>query len=359
MSTTPFLDSIEGITALDSHRTLASIEQLGNQIQQTWNRAQKLTFNDSYKNCTNVVVAGMGGSILGTHVIQTAFKSQLTVPITIAPDYTVPHFVDENTLVIASSYSGSTEETLAACHNAVAKGAQVTGITSGGKLSEYLSSLDAPHLVFPTEFNPSGSPRMGLGYSVFGQIALFAQLGLLPLTDSDVAAILEAVAAAHLESSIAVTQEKNKAKLLAFQLVNKLPVIVAAEHLEGAAHIFANQLNENAKTFAEYRVVPELNHHLLESFSFPDSAKDSLHFFTLHSEHYDPKNQRRLELTEELLEKNSLEFTTETVTGSTILMEVFSTITFAAYVAFYLAMINGVDPFPNPNVDWLKSKLTN
>lgn len=355
--TPPVLDSIEQIHILDAHQSIKSIEQLGNQVQQTWEVAQKLTFDASYKNIANVVVAGMGGSILGTHVLQSVFKDQLQLPITIAPDYTVPHFVNKQTLVIASSYSGTTEETLAACKDAVAKGATLTGITSGGKLSEYLTSLSAPHLVFPTEFNPNGCPRMGLGYSIFGQIALFAKLGLIQLQEADVQAVLAAIATTHLESSLAVSQDKNKAKLLAFQLFNKLPIILAAEHLEGAAHVCANQLNENAKTYAEYRVIPELNHHLLESFSFPSSLQDTTHFFSVHSKQYTAKNLRRLELTEQLLDQNNLEYTTEQLDQTTMLAEAFSLITFGAYLSFYLAMLNGIDPFPNPNVDWLKSQL--
>ncbi|MDQ3008898.1 MAG: SIS domain-containing protein [bacterium] len=355
--TTPFLDDRQALQELDKDHALLSIEQLGSQVQQIWELAQKLEFDPSYKDIQNVVVAGMGGSILGTHVIQTAFKDELSLPVVIAPDYEVPSFVNQNTLVIASSYSGSTEETLAAVIDAQNKGAKITGITSGGKLATWLADNNYPALVFEPTFNPCNSPRMALGYSIFGQIALFAKAGLLKVTQSEYEAVMQTIAETQLLYSIIVPQETNAAKVLAFQLLTHIPVITVAEHLEGVGHVFANQLNENAKTFAEYRVVPELNHHLMEGLQFPESNKSNLLFFTLHSDLYLLSNQKRMTLTESVIEQNDIQFIKHTLTGATTLEQVFELLLLSTYASYYLALLHNQNPTPNPWVDWFKAEL--
>lgn len=342
---------------LDPQNILKSIEMLGDQVQDVWEAAQSVHFGADYQDITNVVVCGMGGSALGTHVIQTVFKDELKVPVIIAPDYTVPTFVNEKTLVIASSYSGTTEETLSAVADAKRKGAKIAGITSGGKLAEFLQHNNYPALVFKTTYNPSNSPRMALGYSVFGQIALFAQAGLLKIDQAQLQEVLETLAQVHLECSIHVDQETNPAKILAFHLLDRIPVITVSEHLEGVAHVFSNQLNENAKTYAEFRTIPEINHHLMEGLQFPSHNDQGLFFVTLHSKLYEASNQRRMDLTEEVLEQNNIEYLTHQLRSSTKLSQAFELLLFGSYTSVYLAFLNNQNPTPNPWVDWFKSEL--
>lgn len=357
MSPITFLDSIEEMKKLDAQNALGSIEMLGSQIQQVWKEAQAIPFDPSYSQVKNIVVAGMGGSVLGTHVIQTLFKDELKVPVLIAPDYELPSFVNSDTLVVASSYSGSTEETLAAVNDAVKKGAKIAGITSGGKLGEFLRAGKYPALIFDPVFNPSNSPRMALGYSIFGQMALLAKTGLLPITEKEYQAVLDIIAQMHLKMSVNVSQNANPAKLLAFELLDRLPIVTVAEHLEGMAHVFANQLNENAKTFAEFRAIPELNHHLMEGLQFPESNKSNLLFVTAASSLYVAGNQKRLTLTEQVLESNHLEYRQVKLEASTKLGQAFEFLMTAAYTSFYLAMLYNQNPVPNPWVDWFKNEL--
>jgi glucose/mannose-6-phosphate isomerase len=356
-TTTRFLDSRAEMQIIDAQNALGSIEMTGSQIQQVWKDAQDISFDESYRTVKNIVVAGMGGSVLGTHVIQTVFKNELKVPVFIVPDYELPSFVNEDTLVIASSYSGSTEETLAAVDDAKKKGAKIAGITSGGKLAEFLRNGNYPALIFEPTFNPSNSPRMALGYSIFGQMALLARAGILPITGKEYQAVLDIIAHMHLKLSANIEQSLNPAKLLAFEMFGRLPVITVAEHLEGMAHVFANQLNENAKTFAEFRTVPELNHHLMEGLQFPESNSLNLLFVTAHSNLYVSGNQRRMVLTQEVLEKNNLEYREVKIESATKLEQAFEFLMIAAYASFYLAMLNNQNPIPNPYVDWFKSEL--
>lgn len=356
-NTQPF-DFDQAIKDLDKANNIGSIEQLGDQIQHIWEIAQKLEFDESYQGIDKVVVAGMGGSALGTHIIQTVFKDHLKVPFIICGEYTLPRFVNEKTLVVASSYSGNTAETLSATKDAIQKKAKITGITSGGKLSPLLKEKKHPHLVFDAKYNPSNSPRMALGYSIFGQMVLFSKLGLLKISESDYKEVLEVIAEQQLSLSRHTQTDKNPAKLLAFQLKNRIPVITAAEHLEGVAHVFANQINENSKNYSEYRIVPELNHHLMEGLAFPENNDHNLLFLPLNSELYLAENQERMKLTQEVITENKLHYLSHTLVASTKLSQAFELLILASYTSYYLALLNNQDPTPNPWVDWFKEQLT-
>lgn len=357
MTKTPFLDDRDGIAKLDESNALGSIEMLGDQAQHIWEYAQQLTIDPSYRDVTNVVVAGMGGSALGTHVIQTVYKEELHVPVIIAPDYTVPNFVNEHTLVIASSYSGTTEETLAAIEDARQKGAKLCAITSGGTLAEYAKKHNIPALVFEPKYNPCQQPRMALGYSVFGQIALLSRTGIISLESDTYTKVLNAIAQAQLKYSVAVPQTQNPAKLLAFELHDRIPVITVCEHLEGVAHVFANQLNENSKNYSEYRTIPELNHHLMEGLQFPPQNDENLYFFFVDSELYNQRNRKRIELTAEVLEKHHINHQSILLESDGKLEQAFEMMVFGSYTNFYLAMLNNINPSPIPWVDWFKSNL--
>ena len=357
IKTRSILDMPEEMKKIDPQGALASIEMMGSQVKQVWEEAQSLQFDPSYKDINCVVVAGMGGSILGTHVIQTVFKDEIKVPILIVPDYELPSFVNEKTLVIVSSYSGTTEETLAAVADAVKKGAKIAGITSGGPLAEFLHNGNYPALIFDPVFNPCKAPRMALGYSIFGQMALLAKAGVLPVTQKEYEDVLKIIAKTHMLFSANVAQEQNPAKLLAFEMLARIPVITVAEHLEGVAHVFANQLNESAKNFSEFRVVPEMNHHLMEGLQFPDSNGLNLLFVTVHSQLYAKSNQRRMDLSQEVISQNHLEYKSFDLAASTKLEQAFEFLVFAAYASFYLALLNNQNPVPNPWVDWFKSEL--
>lgn len=357
MPTTAFLDNIDECKKLDTLNSLGSIEQLGSQVQHVWEVSRNLHFDESYKDIDNVVVAGMGGSILGTHVIQTVFKDELKLPVMIVPDYEMPSYVNQRTLVIASSYSGTTEETLAAIKDAQAKGAKIAGITSGGPLATFLRENNYPAVIFEPTYNPSNSPRMALGYSVFGQMALFAQAGLLKIEESEYQAVMETIAQFHMQYSIQVPQESNAAKVLAYEMIDRIPVITAAEHLEGVSHVLANQLNESGKNYSEYRVIPELNHHLMEGLQFPQSAHEVLLFVTIHSDLYLRSNAARLDLTQEVLDQNKVEYRMHKISSQSKLQQAFEFLLFGTYTAFYLALLNNQNPTPNPWVDWFKEQL--
>lgn len=351
------LDSREEIAKLDTKSGLLSIEQIGSQIKQTWEETRDIVFPDEYKKVRNIVVAGMGGSSYGTHVIQTLFKNELSVPVFSIPDYTLPSWVNKETLVLLSSYSGSTEETLSAAQDAKGKGAKIAGLTSGGKLAEFLQDGKYPAYIFTPTYNPCNTPRYALGYSVFGQMALLERAGFLNISDEIFGDVLSVVADMQLRLNVAVDHDANEAKILAFETIDRVPIVTVAGHLEGAGHVVANAFNETAKTYSEYRVVPELNHHLMEGLAFPTSNESNLLFLLVHSKLYETQNEKRMKLTAQVIEKNTCEYREVVLKAKTEIGQVFELLMLGTYTAFYLAMLQSQDPVPNPWVDWFKSEL--
>jgi glucose/mannose-6-phosphate isomerase len=363
MADTPLLDNQDHFESLDSTKTLLSIELIGNQIKEIWDLSQTLKISKeiqekiALKKFAHIVVCGMGGSILGTDIIQSLFSESLPTPLTIVPNYTLPAFVNKNSLVIAASYSGGTEETWTAMQTAHKKGATIAGITSGGKIAEFLKENNYPCLQFSQEHNPSQIAKMGLGYSIFGQMMLFAKMGLIAIGEEEYKTVINAVATAQLKMSSTVEQQQNVAKLLAFQLFDRLPMVLATEHTAGAAHVFVNQLNENTKTLAEFHIIPEMNHHLLEALAFPKSTKDHISWISVESGLYLPENQKRVSVTEQVLEKQGFPVILHRLTEETRIGQVFELLILGTYTSFYLAMLNSVDPGPIPVVDWFKAEL--
>ncbi len=349
------LDDISKIKQLDSKNMLGSLELLGKQVENVWQEAKAVKLPASYKKVKNIIVLGMGGSALGSHIVQALYKNHLTIPVEVVGYYKVPASLNKNTLVIVSSYSGTTEEVVAASKEALKKKAKILVLTSGGELALWAKKNKLPALVFSTNDNPCGSPRMGQGYMIFGQVALLSQLGLIPKLNPK--NILEVIGRYQSLYNVAAPSVKNQAKETAQALIGKSVWYIASEHLSGNAHTAANQFNENAKRFGGYFIIPEMNHHLLEGMLFPESNKSNLAFVLFESALYDVRVQRRYEITKNILTKNNIAFTGYSCQEKTILGQACEVLVFSAYVSFYSAMLQGIDPTAIPFVDFFKEQL--
>ena len=336
---------------------LGSIQLVGKQIEQVWKVAKGLKIPASYRNIDNIVVLGMGGSALGAHIIKELYKKDLGIPVEIVNNYHVPGFVNNKTLVIASSYSGTTEEAVSAVQEARLKKAKIVVISSGGTLAFWAKKNKIPALVFPTEFNPAGSPRMGLGYSIFGQIAILANAGVLRVTSYEIQKVLTTISIYEKTFGADNPEDANPAKQFAGKLLDKSVWYIASEHLCGNAHVAANQMNENAKKFAGYFVIPELNHHLMEGMLFPNTNKENIRFVMLESDLYDKRVQKRYAITREVLEKNGISFVSYKCQEKKALMQVCEILLLGSYISYYSAILEGIDPTAIPFVDFFKEQL--
>ena len=349
------LDDRESIKKLDSGSMASSLGALADQLRAAWGESKKVQIPLDYGSVQNIVVSGMGGSALGPHFIRSVFD--ISLPVQIVNGYTLPSFVNEKTLVVVSSYSGTTEETLSSYEDARKKGAKIIGIASGGILIEKLKKDGLPFYQFDTKHNPSGQPRMGLGYSIGGILGLLTRLGFVEFSDEQMAGVLDHLGKAGKSFGLEAVQNENQAKKTALALVGKIPVICTGPFLAGNAHIFANQINENAKTFAAYFLLSEMNHHLLEGITNPDRLREKIKFVFLETDLYPEKIKARIKITKEVLSKAGIGSISYKLKAEDKVEAAFEALTFSSWASFYLAAAYEINPSPIPNVDYFKEQL--
>lgn len=305
----------------------------------------KIVLPAEYKTVKNAVLCGMGGSALGGRI----FKAQniSSVPFSFYNGYAPPAFVGGDTLFIASSYSGTTEEVLSSLSAAELAGAKIIGLAAGGKLLEICRKKKYPFIEFDAALNPSGQPRYGIGYALGGLYNIFNSLNLLK---SDFAGILSAVEKNSLPPLAA-------AKKIAKKLKNLAPIVVAGEFLEGNAHLFVNQLNETCKTFSEWHIIPEMNHHLLEGLKRPATIKKSLIFLFLESSLYSKRVAARFNITKKIVAKNEIKTVSLPVLGKNKPEQVLYAALLGSVISSELAKMYGEDPADIPWVDYFKKEL--
>lgn len=336
------------IAQLDKQKVYESIEFLPKQIQQVIDDSKNFNFDNTYKDVESITISGMGGSIYNYYVISSLFNDSLLRPVTMLNGYNFPAYINKKTLFIGSSYSGSTEETISTTEHAIKEGITTTVVTAGGKLGELAKNNNLNYYEFDPKYNPCGQPRVGLGYTIFGPILLLNSLGVLKI-DMTV-----------LTNALKVLDERNEemqeyAGSFISDLKNKTIIYIASEHLSSNAHISRNQMNETAKAFAEYHLIPELNHHLLEGLTYPKN--NNLMFLFFNSPYYFARNTKRFAVTKDVLEKQNCVFKNVQIKASNRLEEFLLYLQFGSYISFFMGIENGLDPSLIPWVDYFKKEL--
>lgn len=354
------LDSIKQINKLDTGKISESIQCFYKQIQQVLEELALIKIPYKCNNITQIVVNGMGGSNLGAGIVKSVFSDQIKVPISITPGYAVPRNVNKNTLYIISSYSGATEEPLSVYQEIKKRKAKIIGITSynaKSKLAKLMKKENIPGYIFNPKHNPSNSPRFGLGYSIFSIIALLSKAGFLTIQLDKMRNIISFLEKQNNKLNLKIKLENNIAKKIAVKLHKKQPILVSAEFLIGNLRVLRNQLCETSKNFASYLILPDLNHYAMEGLANPKSNKKNLVFFFLDSTLYHARMQKRNALTKQVIENNNIQVIDYQLTGKTKLEQSLEALQLGSWIAFYLAILNNVNPLKVPTVDWFKNKL--
>lgn len=352
------LDDLEEIKRLDKSNVLGSIDLFLKQCVQALEETEKLTLPYLSGKVRNIIVPGMGGSAFAPEIVKTLFAQEIKLPYEILRGYHLPGYVDENSLVIVSSYSGTTKEAISAGKEALKRKAKVLVICRQRKneLSALARKYNLPGYIFKERYNPALQPRLGVGYMVCGHAGLLIKTGLINLSFKKLREAVFKVKKLN-QFSVVIKSEKNQAKQMAKELKNKFVFLVSSEFLEGAIHGFANQLNETAKANSAYHFIPELNHHRLEGLEFPKEFKKYGIFVFYPSPQYDQRVQVRYKLTQEIIEKNGYRVLQFEPRSESKVSQAFEVIMFNSYVSFYLAMLYGKDPERIPWVEFFKKKL--
>lgn len=351
------LDSREQIVKLDKMSMLSSIEKLSDQVLEVEKEVENLKIPSFYKKVKNIVFLGMGGSALGAHCIKSIFEKDLSIPVEVSNSYVPPAYVNSSTLVICISYSGNTEETTNALNIAKKKGGKIIAITSGGEIKKYTTKNKLPCLVFNAVNNPCGSPRMGLGYTLFSPLLILGKLGMIKNTKLLTKKAFESMKRNDEQFGAGRNFEFNPAKKLAHQIQQYSVWFVSASYLSGNAHIAANQLNENSKRFGGYFLIPELNHHLLEGMSFPENNPTQVSFLFFESKNFEPKIQKRFSITKEILYKNNIPYFEYVCKEKTVIEQSMEILVLSSYLSFYAALLKSIDPTAIPFVEYFKTAI--
>lgn len=332
------------------------IEQLPEQIRLAWHDTRELIFPASYSQIDRVVVAGMGGSSLGAHAALSVLHDRLSVPVTLLRDYELPKWADKRTAVILSSFSGTTEEVLAVAKDAKKRGCKLVVSATGGDLEAFAVAHKLPAYIFhPGDL--AKQPRFATGFSFVGMLGIFERLGICKIKEEEIMLMANAMSEVIDSCAVDVPLEDNPAKQVATALKGKLIVIATGEHLAGVAHTLQNHFNETSKQMSFYVEIPEMNHHLLESFVHPGSAVSTTSALMLRSALYHERVQKRFAITADLLESAGVDVIEYESHGTTLLEEAGEVLQFGSYVGWYLAMLNKVNTTEIPYVKALKERM--
>lgn len=293
----------------------------------------------------NVLVCGLGGSGIGGSIVAELFTGEASVPISTSKGYFIPAYVDEHSLVIISSYSGDTEETVNALHLALDKKAKVVCVTSGGKIAKMASEKGLDLVLVPGGM----PPRACIGYSLT-QLFFILHFNKIIATDH----------IPQLESSIQLLdrEEENikaEAKRVAEKLLGKIPVIYATTNQEGLAIRLRQQLNENSKVLCWHHVFPEMNHNELVGWT---EKHEDLSIIILRDPDEYARNVSRIEICREVFHKYTSNITEVFAKGTTPVEKAIYLIHIGDWISMHLAEMRGVDAIEVSVINHLKSELS-
>ncbi len=319
------------------------VEGFTKQLQEALEIADKAILTKK-NNIQNIVVTGLGGSGIGGTILSEIIQAECPVPVIVNKDYFLADFVNANSLVVISSYSGNTEETISAMHQAITKKAQIICVTSGGKIQEI-----AKEHGFDTIVIPGGHPpRSCIGYSLV-QLLKIVQFNGLVKTD-----LLKQV-----ENSIELLDKekssiKLEATLVAKTLFGKLPVLYSLGSCEGTVVRFRQQINENSKMLCWHHTLPEMNHNELVGWT---EKNDALAVVTFHTSFDYERTVKRYEICKTLFQKYSASVTDIVAKGDSKLEQFFYLINIGDWISCYLADLKQIDAVEVDVITNLKNEL--
>jgi glucose/mannose-6-phosphate isomerase len=347
------LDNLAVYRNLDRHGMLERLHEFPGQCEKAHQMAQTFALPDSLRSATHAVVLGMGGSAIGGDLVGSLLAPESGIPFEVCRSYGLPGFVGRDTLVVASSYSGNTEETLSCFAQSIARGAKNLVITTGGKLKEIAVAHGVPTFVFDYQ----SPPRAALPYSFVTLLCFMARLGFLRGATGleELPALLRSQAELLHES---VPTVDNQAKQLAYRFHDRIAVVYGAELVAEAAHRWKTQINENSKAWAFYEVMPEMNHNAVVGYEYPTTHNKDIFVALLDSPFLSDRVRIRYEVVRDLLGKRGIDHASVAGMGKTRIAQLMSLVLLGDYVSYYLAILNGAEPGPVPAIDHLKAELS-
>lgn len=348
------LDVLEAIKRIDKSNMRKLLYEFPYQGKKTAELMKEISLPDTYKRVKNIIVTGLGGSSVGGELLRNLLRERIDIPIMVNRSYTLPDWVNEETLLICISYSGNTEETLSAYKMNI-KGRKSSSktvvISSGGELISLAKNDNFPYVLIPGGM----PPRTALGYLFFSQIFILRMLNLINIKDEELSETPKVLEALREENDIDTPKNKNIAKNIAEQIYGTIPIIyVTSDFLEGVGIRWKTQINENSKNLVYYQSFPEISHNEIMGWEKAPQIAKKFSVLVLKDKGESEEMVKRMGLTISLIKKaiaRPLEIHSR---GEGLLSRILSLIYIGDYVSFYLAILKGIDPTETTYIDKLK-----
>jgi glucose/mannose-6-phosphate isomerase len=349
------LDNPENLEEFDKSDMLKLLMGFPQQYQDAHRLAEKLALPEAFGQAKNIVISGMGGSAIGGDLLRSLFSRSCPVPIIVNRNYSIPEFVSADTLFIAASYSGNTEETLAAFEAALGKKAKIISISSGGRLEDYSKDVGVPHFSIPVR---GIQPRCAFGYLFIPMVLSLSALGFISDQTSEIEEAVTLLSRTAQSLSPSTPIGDNQAKKIAHAVYNRLPVIYASQnYFDVVAMRWKGQFNENGKMMAFYNVIPEMNHNEIVGWGIPKDVTGRCVVIMLSDDADFHKINRRISITKALIAEEGPQVITVQPRGRSPLAKLLYLIYVGDLASYYLAILNGVDPTPIERISLFKSRL--
>lgn len=319
---------------IDKSNMLNVIESFPSQCKTAMGLTKGIAVSGEIKN---IIIAGMGGSGIAGDILK-AYIHNSKIPVYVVKDYKLPEFVNEATLVFAVSYSGNTEETLAAYKDALRKKAKIVAITSGGELA----ALCKKTIKIPQGYQP----RAALSFLFFPMLGVLSNMNIIKVDSKEINELFSAISN--------VEEYKNEAKKIVKQIKNKTPVIYASSLFGAIAYRWKCQFNENSKTASFYHVFSEMNHN--EIVGYQTASRDDFISVFLRDKYEHNQIKKRMDITKKII-GTKVDITEVNSRGESLLARIFSLIYLGDFVSYYLAIDKRIDPTPVAVIENLKREL--
>ncbi len=351
------LESIEQIRSFDPDNMYNLIFDFPEQMARALNIGISWKIDPKlFLDIKNIVLIGMGGSAIGGDLARSYLNSKLEVPFHICRHYKMPEFVDDETLVIASSYSGNTEETLSALDDALDRKAMIAAISTGGMMAEVCKINGIPLATLPAGMQP----RAALGFSFVPLLVLLEKVKLVPGMVNEISGTIEKLKIYRQEYIEDAPVKNNEAKKLAQKLQGKIVIVYSGPTLTDAVAVrWKGQICENSKTLAFANQFAEFNHNELVGWSdIMRKYSENLVVIILRDKDDHVQIKKRMDIVKPLIEDTGAEVIEVESRGAGELERMFSLIQMGDFVSYYLAILNKQDPTPVITIEMLKAALS-